>query len=125
MSSDYYPALQPDNCKLITWPIATISPQGSAPATASSTNSTASSSPPATTYTSMVRPTRHRPRGRVLKDEWAARPQGDKSGSAQGYPNLFFPTGPNSVPGHNSLLVFVQGQIEYAVRRSRRSSSGT
>lgn len=26
MSSDYYPALQADNCKLITWPIATITP---------------------------------------------------------------------------------------------------
>ena len=25
------------------------------------------------------------------------------------------PTGPNSGPGHNSLLVYVQGQIDYAV----------
>ena len=25
-------------------------------------------------------------------------------------------TGPNSGPGHNSLLVYVEGQIEYAVR---------
>ena len=25
-------------------------------------------------------------------------------------------TGPNSGPGHNSLLVYVQGQIDYAVR---------
>ncbi len=28
ISSDYYPALQRDNCKLIDWPIATISPVG-------------------------------------------------------------------------------------------------
>ena len=28
VSSDYYPALQRDNCKLIDWPIATISPVG-------------------------------------------------------------------------------------------------
>ncbi len=28
MSSDFYPALQRENCKLITWPIATISPNG-------------------------------------------------------------------------------------------------
>ena len=28
MSSDYYPALQRDNCKLISWPIATLSPAG-------------------------------------------------------------------------------------------------
>ncbi|PRC62188.1 4-hydroxyacetophenone monooxygenase, partial [Mycobacterium sp. ITM-2017-0098] len=26
VSSDYYPALQRDNCKLIDWPIATLSP---------------------------------------------------------------------------------------------------
>ena len=28
ISSDYYPALQRDNCKLIDWPIATVSPVG-------------------------------------------------------------------------------------------------
>ena len=28
MSSDYYPALQRENCKLIDWPIATLSPVG-------------------------------------------------------------------------------------------------
>ena len=28
ISSDYYPALQTDNCKLIDWPIATLSPAG-------------------------------------------------------------------------------------------------
>lgn len=28
ISSDYYPALQRDNCKLVSWPIATISPAG-------------------------------------------------------------------------------------------------
>ena len=39
-----------------------------------------------------------------------------KSIQTSGYPNLFFMTGPNSGPGHNSLLVYVEGQIEYAVR---------
>ena len=28
ISSDFYPALQQPNCKLITWPIATLSPDG-------------------------------------------------------------------------------------------------
>lgn len=28
VSADYYPALQRDNCKLIDWPIATLSPAG-------------------------------------------------------------------------------------------------
>ena len=35
--------------------------------------------------------------------------------NASGYPNLYFMTGPNSGPGHNSLLVFVEGQLDYAV----------
>ena len=49
ISSDFYPALQRDNCKLIDWPIATPAPSESAPATASSTISTALCSQPATT----------------------------------------------------------------------------
>jgi len=53
--------------------------------------------------------------GRSLQQEWVNGAQAYKSASAHGYPNLFFTTGPNSGPGHNSLLVYVQGQIDYAV----------
>ena len=35
--------------------------------------------------------------------------QAYKSINANGYPNLFLMTGPNSGPGHNSLLVYVEG----------------
>ena len=77
--------------------------------------------------------------GRSLADEWTGGAQAFKSISASGYPNLFFMTGPNSGPGHNSLLVFVEGQIDYAVngitailrdgpalpRRARRRSATT
>jgi len=54
--------------------------------------------------------------GRTLSAEWANGAQAYKSASAHGYPNLFFMTGPNSGPGHNSLLVFIEGQLGYAVR---------
>ena len=53
--------------------------------------------------------------GRSLADEWAGGAQAYKSINAHGYPNLFFMTGPNSGPGHNSLLVYVEGQLDYAV----------
>ncbi|MHB1711377.1 MAG: 4-hydroxyacetophenone monooxygenase, partial [Acidimicrobiales bacterium] len=33
-----------------------------------------------------------------------------------GFPNLFLTFGPNSGPGHNSALVYVEAQIDYAVR---------
>ena len=51
-----------------------------------------------------------------LSAEWTDGAQAYKSASAHGYPNLFFMTGPNSGPGHNSLLVFIEGQLDYAVR---------
>src|SRR5204863_3551498 len=54
--------------------------------------------------------------GRSLADDWATGAQAYKSINAHGYPNLFFMTGPNSGPGHNSLLVYVEGQLDYAVR---------
>ena len=117
MSSDYYPALQQPNCKLITWPIATISPAGIRTSDAVehaldcivfATGYDVHLDGPPFPVTGLD--------GRSLNHEWAAGAQAYKSASATGYPNLFFTTGPNSGPGHNSLLVYVQGQIDYAVR---------
>ncbi|RNL60540.1 NAD(P)/FAD-dependent oxidoreductase [Nocardioides marmoriginsengisoli] len=116
MSSDYYPALQQDNCKLITWPIATITPGGiqtsdglqhEVDAIVFATGYDVHLEGPPYPVTGLD--------GQSLQDEWSGHPQAYKSASAHGYPNLFFTCGPNSGPGHNSLLVYVQGQIEYAV----------
>jgi len=116
MSSDYYPALQADNCKLITWPIATITADGlqtgdglqhHVDAIVFATGYDVHLDGPPYPVTGID--------GQSLKQEWAGRPQAYKSASAHGFPNLFFTNGPNSGPGHNSLLVYVQGQIEYAV----------
>ena len=116
MSSDYYPALQQDNCKLITWPIATITPEGlqtsdglqhEVDAIVFATGYDVHLEGPPYPITGID--------GQSLQDDWSGHPQAYKSASAHGYPNLFFTCGPNSGPGHNSLLVYVQGQIEYAV----------
>lgn len=116
ISSDYYPALQRDNCKLISWPIATMSPAGIRTsdgiehhfdaivfATGYDVHLTGPPYPVAGLG------------GSSLGDEWTGGAQAYKSINVHGYPNLFFMTGPNSGPGHNSLLVFVEGQIDYAV----------
>jgi cation diffusion facilitator CzcD-associated flavoprotein CzcO len=117
MSSDYYPALQADNCKLITWPIATLSPRGLR--TSDGIEHDVDCIVFATGYDVHLSgppfPVTGRG-GRSLQQEWAKGAQAYKSASAHGYPNLFFTTGPNSGPGHNSLLVYAQGQIDYAVR---------
>jgi len=117
ISSDYYPALQRDNCKLITWPIATMCPAGIR--TSDGIEHRFDAVVFATGYdvhlTGPPYPVIGLD-GRSLADEWAGGAQAYKSIQASGYPNLFFMTGPNSGPGHNSLLVYVEGQIEYAVR---------
>ena len=117
VSSDYYPALQRDNCKLIDWPIATISPVGirssdgvehHLDAIVFATGYDVHLTGPPYPVTGIG--------GRTLADEWVNGAQAYKSINASGYPNLFLMTGPNSGPGHNSLLVYVEGQIDYAVR---------
>lgn len=116
MSSEYYPALQRENCKLIDWPIATLSPVGirtsdgvehHLDAIVFATGYDVHLSGPPFPVTGLG--------GRSLQQEWADHAEAYKSASAHGYPNLFFMTGPNSGPGHNSLLVYVEGQIDYAV----------
>jgi cation diffusion facilitator CzcD-associated flavoprotein CzcO len=117
ISSDYYPALQQENCKLIDWPIATMSPVGirtsdgiehHLDAVVFATGYDVHLTGPPYPIIGLG--------GRSLADEWARGAQAYKSIQASGYPNLFFMTGPNSGPGHNSLLVYVEGQIDYAVR---------
>jgi len=117
VSSNYYPALQRDNCKLIDWPIATLSPVGirtsdgvehHVDCIVFATGYDVHLTGPPFSVTGLG--------GRSLNTEWSNGAQAYKSASAHGYPNLFFMTGPNSGPGHNSLLVYIEGQLDYAVR---------
>jgi cation diffusion facilitator CzcD-associated flavoprotein CzcO len=117
VSSDYYPALQQDNCKLITWPIATLSPDGLR--TSDGVEHRLDCIVFATGYDVHLDGPPYPVTGlggRELADEWSGHAQAYKSVHAHGYPNLFFTTGPNSGPGHNSLLVYLEGQIQYIVR---------
>ena len=40
-------------------------------------------------------------------------PTRTRASRVAGYPNLFFTFGPNSGPGHNSALVYMEAQIDY------------
>jgi cation diffusion facilitator CzcD-associated flavoprotein CzcO len=117
ISSDYYPALQRDNCKLIDWPIATMSPVGLR--TSDGVEHHLDCIVFATGYDVHLTGPPYPVTGiggRSLAEEWAGGAQAYKSINANGYPNLFLMTGPNSGPGHNSLLVYVEGQLDYAVQ---------
>ncbi|WP_024799337.1 NAD(P)/FAD-dependent oxidoreductase [Nocardia sp. BMG51109] len=114
ISNDYYPALQRDNCKLITWPIVEIAPQGIR--TAEGIEHRFDCLVFATGFEVAKQgtpiPVTGRD-GRVLADEWHRGAYAYKSIAVSGYPNLFLTFGPNSGPGHNSALVYMEAQIEY------------
>lgn len=117
ISNDYYPALQQPNCKLITWPIYTLCENGIRTvegiehqfdcivfATGFDVSKTGTPFP----VTGVG--------GRQLAEEWSRGAQAYKSINVAGYPNLFMTFGPNSGPGHNSALVYMESQLDYAVR---------
>ena len=94
VSSDYYPALQRDNCKLIDWPIATLSPVGIRTSDGIehhldcivfATGYDVHLTGPPFPITGLG--------GRSLSAEWRNGAQAYKSVSVHGYPNLFFMTG--------------------------------
>ena len=117
VSNDYYPALQKDNAQLITWPIAKLSENGIR--TADGVEHELDCVVFATGFdvpkSGAPFPVRGRD-GRELGEEWARGAQAYKSINVAGYPNLFFLFGPNSGPGHNSALVYMEAQLDYAVR---------
>lgn len=114
MTSDYYPALQADNCALVTWPIARLSPKGirtvegiehQFDAIVFATGFDVSKA--GTPYPIAGRD------GRDLGSEWSGGAYAYRSVAVSGYPNLFFTFGPNSGPGHSSALVYMEAQIDY------------
>ena len=120
MTSDYYPALEKPNCKLITWPIATIAPSGIR--TADGIEHEVDCIVFATGFDVCKTGTPFPVAGldgRKLADEWAGGAYAYKSVSVSGYPNLFLTFGPNSGPGHNSALLYMEAQIDYIVKAVR------
>lgn len=120
LSSDYYPALIQPNCKLATWPIDRLSPEGIRTAEgidhhfdaivfATGFDVCKQAAPFAITGVG----------GRDLSADWARGAQACKSVSVSGFPNLFLTMGPNAGPGHNSALVYMEAQIDYVVQGIR------
>ncbi len=117
LSNDYYPALQRETCKLITWPIATLSPKGIR--SVEGIEHQVDCIVFATGFDVLKTSTPFPVRGladRTLDQDWAQGAAAYKSVSVAGYPNLFLTFGPNSGPGHNSALVYMESQIDYIVR---------
>ncbi|MBJ7289662.1 NAD(P)/FAD-dependent oxidoreductase [Williamsia sp.] len=116
MTSAYYPALQEDNCRLITWPIARISEKGVRTVEGVEHQFDALVFATGFEVSKQGTPIPITGRGgRVLGDEWSRGAYAYKSIAVSGYPNLYFTFGPNSGPGHSSALVYMEAQIDAIV----------
>ncbi len=109
--------LQKDNCELITWPIANLAADGirtvegiehQVDCIVFATGFEVSKSGAPFPVTGL--------NDRSLDVEWSRGAKAYKSVSVSGYPNLYMTFGPNSGPGHNSALVYMEAQIDYIVK---------
>ncbi len=116
MSNDWYPALQKPNAKLVTWPIVQIRPEGIQ--TAEGVVHAVDCIVFATGFEVGKAGTPFPIRGvdgDDLGTQWKRGAYAFKSINVAGYPNLFMMPGPNSGPGHNSYLVYMEAQFDYVV----------
>jgi cation diffusion facilitator CzcD-associated flavoprotein CzcO len=120
LSNDYYPALQRENCKLITWPIARIAANGirSVEGVEHRVDCIVFATGFDVAKATAPIPITGRG-GRELATEWGGGAHAYKSVAVSGYPNLYFTFGPNSGPGHNSALVYMEAQIDWIVQAIR------
>ena len=58
--------------------------------------------------------------GRSLHEAWKDGAQAYKGMTVHGFPNWFILMGPNTGPGHTSVLVYTEAQIEHALGAIRR-----
>lgn len=54
--------------------------------------------------------------GRSLSEVWEEEPTAYKGMTVSGFPNWFIMMGPNTGPGHTSVLVYTEAQIEHALQ---------
>ena len=63
--------------------------------------------------------------GRNLQDVWEKGAFAYKGLSMSGFPNLFFLLGPNTGPGHTSVLVYLEAQIGYVMQAMQQLQQGS
>ncbi len=120
VSNDYYPALQRDNCELVTTPLVGMRAGGIV--TADGLEHHFDAIVFATGYAVNKEhwplPV-HGRSGRTLDSAFTPHAQAYKSTVIHGFPNLFTIPGPNGGPGHQSFLVYAEAQMRYTVQGIR------
>ncbi len=117
LSDDYYPALDADNCDVVTDPIQRVTERGIV--TADGTEREIDVLIVATGFFTTDQPIAHHIHGRdgtTLADVWERRGMAAYKGTTiHGFPNLFQIVGPNVGLGHSSMIYMIESQIDYIV----------
>ncbi len=120
ISDDYWATFERDNVTLVTAPIETITPAGIA--TADGTTHVFDAIIFATGFELNFAKAPFPVRGlggRLLDEAWKDGAVAYKGLSVFGFPNWFIMMGPNTGPGHTSVLVYTEAQIAHAVQAIR------
>lgn len=125
ISNDWYPALVRDNVDLVAAPVTKIHPTGV------ESNGEKFDADVLIYATGFEVPKAGVPypvdglRGHNLNNDWAGGAESYLGMSVHGFPNLFFCMGPNTGPGHTSVLVYTEPQYRYiAAAVSRMLTEG-
>lgn len=120
ISNDYYPALARDNVELVDGGVARLTANGAVDADGNEHELDV-----VVSATGFDVPTAGAPvplqgrEGRDLGECWSDGAEAYKGVTVSGFPNLFFLLGPNTGPGHTSVLAYTETQIDYTVQAIR------
>jgi cation diffusion facilitator CzcD-associated flavoprotein CzcO len=117
VSDDYWSTFERANVELVTAPIAEIRPTGIATRDGALREVDGIIFATGFAVGLAAAPFAVRGRGgRTLHDAWRAGAVAYKGMTVSGFPNWFILMGPNTGPGHTSVLVFTEAQIAHVLR---------
>jgi cation diffusion facilitator CzcD-associated flavoprotein CzcO len=116
VDSEWYRALQQDNCELVTSPIARVEPW--AIVTEDGHRHPADILVCATGFDAThprIAEIIHDENGRSLAEAWSEGMSALRGTTVFGFPNLYLLVGPNTALGHNSIVYVIEAQIRYVL----------
>ena len=116
LSSDFYPALMRPNVELVTAPIREVKPGGIVTADGKERPADVLILGTGFKITEILHDVKVMGRdGLELSAQWRERPRAFFGITANGFPNFFLLLGPNTGLGHNSVVLMIEAQVQYAI----------
>jgi len=116
IANGYYPALAKPNVEVVTEPVARITANSvvSEDGVERKVDTIIFGTGFHVTDTAIADRVRGR-HGETLAEHWKGSPQAYLGTSVSGFPNLFLLVGPNTGPGHTSVVFYIESQVAYVL----------